>query len=99
MKAKGGLLLAALGILALPTSAIADPPRPAVLANTCFSCHGTDGKSPGAMPSLAGKSAGYIAQKMREFRSGERVNTVMSRIAKGFSDAEIKALADHLGDK
>lgn len=99
MKAKGGLLLTPLGILALPMGALADAPSPTVLANTCFSCHGTDGKSAGAMPSLAGKSASYIAQTLREFRSDKRENTVMSRIAKGFSDAEIEALADQLGGK
>ncbi len=99
MKAKGGLLLAALGVLALPLSAVADAPSPTVLANTCFSCHGTDGKSAGAMPSLAGKSASEIAQRLREFRADERENTVMGRIAKGFSDAEIEALAAQLGSK
>jgi cytochrome c553 len=31
---------------------------------------------------------------MRAFRSGQRGTTVMDRIAKGFSDAEIDAIAD-----
>ncbi|MDP6473621.1 MAG: c-type cytochrome [Alphaproteobacteria bacterium] len=99
MKAKGGLLLTAIVLLAFPVGALADEPSPTVLANTCFSCHGTDGKSPGAMPSLDEKSASYIAQTLREFRSDEIENTVMSRIAKGFSDAEIDALAEQLGRK
>jgi cytochrome c553 len=80
-------------------SALADAPSPTVLANTCFSCHGTDGKSAGAMPSLAAKSASDIAQALQEFRSDKRENTVMSRIAKGFSDAEIEALAGELSGK
>jgi cytochrome c553 len=33
---------------------------------------------------------------MRAFRSGERPATVMNRIAKGFSDDEIGAIADWL---
>ncbi|MEE8500011.1 MAG: c-type cytochrome [Kiloniellales bacterium] len=65
----------------------------AVLANTCFSCHGTDGKSVGAMPTIAGKTAGFIAEKLKAFKSGQLEATVMNRIAKGFSDAEIEALA------
>ncbi len=65
----------------------------AVLANTCFSFHGTDGKSVGAMPTIAGKSESFIAEKLKAFKSGELEATVMNRIAKGFSDAEIEALA------
>lgn len=49
------------------------------------------------MPSLAGKSVSYIAQKMRKFRSGDEESTVMGRIAKGFSEAEIDAVASYLG--
>jgi len=93
------MLFAALGILVLPMSVTADEPNPTVLVNTCYSCHGTDGKSPGAMPSLDGKAPSYIAQTMRDFRSGELESTVMGRIAKGFTDDEIDALADQFGSK
>ena len=65
----------------------------AVLANTCFSCHGTDGKSVGDMPSIAGKSEDFITQKLKAFRSDELEATIMNRIAKGFTDEEIAALA------
>ncbi len=64
-----------------------------VLVNTCFSCHGTDGKSLGAMPSINGKEAKYIETSLMAFRSGKKPSTVMKRIAKGFSDDEIRALA------
>ena len=40
----------------------ADMASGAVLANTCFSCHGTEGKSAGAMPTIAGKSEAYIVE-------------------------------------
>jgi cytochrome subunit of sulfide dehydrogenase len=33
---------------------------------------------------------------MQEFRSGERSSTVMGRIAKGFSDDEMQAIASWL---
>lgn len=66
---------------------------PLVLTNTCFSCHGTDGKSRGAMPAIAGKPPEYIVRMLTEFRDEQREATVMNRIAKGFSDAEIEALA------
>jgi sulfide dehydrogenase cytochrome subunit len=34
---------------------------------------------------------------VQEFRSGQRPATVMDRIAKGFTDDEIKAIADWYG--
>lgn len=74
-------------------TAKAEESRGTVLANTCFSCHGTDGRSAGAMPSIDGKSADYIADTLKRFRDGGKAGTVMPRIAKGFTDAEIDALA------
>ncbi len=69
------------------------------LANSCFSCHGTDGKSAGAMPAITGKSAAYIVDKLIAFRSGALASTMMGRIAKGFSDAEIDALAKFISGR
>jgi sulfide dehydrogenase cytochrome subunit len=76
-------------------AARAEEGRGAVLANTCFSCHGTGGHSAGAMPSIAGKSADYIVETLKRFRSGDKASTVMVRIAKGFTDEEIEALANY----
>jgi sulfide dehydrogenase cytochrome subunit len=71
----------------------------AVLTNTCFSCHGTDGKSVGDMPTIAGKSEDFITQQLKAFKSGELEATVMNRIAKGFTDDEIAALAKFFSSK
>jgi len=71
----------------------------AVLANTCYSCHGTDGKSVGDMPTIAGKSEKFIVAKLTSFRSGKLPSTVMGRISKGFSDNEIAALAKFFAGK
>ncbi len=71
----------------------------AVLTNTCFSCHGTDGKSVGDMPTIAGKSEDFITRKLKAFKSGELEATVMNRIAKGFTDDEIAALAKFFSGK
>jgi len=67
----------------------------AMLSNSCSACHGTDGKSPGAIPSIYGKSAGFISQALKEFRDGSRTSTVMGRHAKGYSDQEIQLIAEH----
>ena len=67
----------------------------AMLSNSCSACHGTDGKSPGAIPSIYGKSSSFISQALNEFREGKRPSTVMGRHAKGYSDKEIKLIAEH----
>ena len=64
-------------------------------AAACAICHGTNGRPAegSALPGLAGQSAGAIADKMKAFREGKREATLMHQIAKGYSDAEIAALA------
>jgi cytochrome c553 len=46
------------------------------------------------VPRIAGASADAIVKAMQEFRSGQRPATVMDRIAKGFSDEEVQAIAN-----
>jgi len=91
--------VAALGVAYANQPAQAQMASDEVLVNTCFSCHGTDGKSSGDMPTIAGKSASYISNKMMDFRSGKKPSTVMMRITKGFSDAELKAIANFFSKK
>jgi cytochrome c553 len=45
------------------------------------------------VPRLNGRNAGEIAAAMAAFKSGQRPATVMDRIAKGYTDDEIKAIA------
>ena len=65
------------------------------LAAGCAICHGTGGKpAPGApLIPLAGLPPDHIATQMRAFRDGKRPATVMHQIAKGYTDAEIDAIA------
>lgn len=84
-----------LGLLVAPALLWAADASPSMLANACSPCHGTDGRSPGAIPALSGKSADYIVQRMLEFKAGAREGTVMNRIAKGYTDSEIAAVAQH----
>ncbi|MGD8558474.1 MAG: cytochrome c [Gammaproteobacteria bacterium] len=87
-------------LLVIPLSVFAEPvDKGAMLSITCNGCHGTDGKSSGAIPSIAGKSADYIAKAMQDFKQEKRPSTVMNRHAKGYSDAEIKLIADYFASK
>jgi len=70
--------------------------RGQILASTCFTCHGADGKSPGAIPSIAGIPADSLRRTLQEFRDGRRPSTVMGRHATGYSDEEIASIADYL---
>ena len=45
------------------------------------------------MPPLKGRPQADIADAMTEYKSGKRAGTIMDRIAKGFSDEEIRAIA------
>jgi sulfide dehydrogenase cytochrome subunit len=76
------------------------PPSPAAVVNmisNCYSCHGTDGRSPGSIPSLTGKNAQQALLQLKEFKSGQLAATVMTRHAKGYTDAELEALANYIG--
>jgi len=62
-------------------------------AVSCSGCHAPKG-SGGPVVSLTGRPADEIVTALLQFRSGERRATVMDRIAKGFSDDEIRAIAE-----
>ena len=65
------------------------------MAANCAACHGTNGNSVGgAIPGLAGINKEYFVIQMKAFKAGTREATVMHQIAKGYSDAEIAAIAD-----
>lgn len=87
----GKSALALAGVLASAAPASAADGK--ILALSCAACHGTDGKSPGSIPAIAGKAQNFLETSLADFKSGKRAGTVMNRLAKGYSDEEIKALA------
>ena len=92
-----GAAPAAPAVPAAPVAAAITPGAAANMANNCFTCHGPNGHSPGTVPSLHNQNAAAIAAALKAFKSGARASTVMDRHAKGYSDAEIDALAAHIG--
>ncbi len=65
-----------------------------LLAYGCAGCHGTNGISQGpATPNLAGMESQYFIETMSAFRNGRRASTIMDRIAKGYSEEEVKVMA------
>jgi len=71
-------------------AAAAEPPAG---ASSCSGCHAVSAKVDTPAPRIRGRQPAEIIAAMQAFRSGERSSTVMGRIAKGFSDDEIRAIA------
>jgi cytochrome subunit of sulfide dehydrogenase len=86
------LMLLALSLVVPPAGADAASLAPPGVA-ACSNCHPKAGSSETALRPLNGRSAGDIRASMIAFRNGKRQATVMGRIAKGFSEAEINAIA------
>ncbi|HEY9200856.1 MAG TPA: c-type cytochrome [Gammaproteobacteria bacterium] len=92
------LTLSALGLMVTPSSYATDITRGKILASTCFACHGTDGRSSGSIPSIYGYPVETLYRNMKSFQDGTRPATVMGRHAKGYTDEEIKLIAEYLSN-
>lgn len=65
-----------------------------VKAITCTACHGPEGNSANAMwPNIAGQNAPYIQAQLTAFKSGSRMDPVMSSQAILLSDEDMADLA------
>jgi cytochrome c553 len=87
------LVVAVAALTASVGVAPAASPEPPAGAAACTGCHPANAGVQTPVPRLAGRKAAEIVQQMQEFRGGQREATVMGRIAKGFTDAEIQAIA------
>jgi cytochrome c553 len=91
---------AALAAACLFTSVVAASAGSAVPppgAASCTGCHAASAKVETRVPRIAGRNPAEIVAAMEAFRSGQKPATVMDRIAKGFTEAEVRAIADWLG--
>lgn len=66
-------------------------------AASCSGCHPASAQVDTPVARLAGRDPEAIVAALRAFRSGQRPATIMDRIARGFDDAEIQALAAWFG--
>ena len=67
------------------------------MAATCAHCHGTDGRAlqGEAMVRLAGQPREYLLTQLMAFRTGDRKATIMHQITRGYSEAQLEALAGY----
>ncbi len=93
--------VAGVGIAALsgtPAAAQSDEDI-SILAGTCANCHGTDGNSPGPIESIAGAPYRVLKAQLDAFKAGEVPQaTIMSRLARGYSDEQLDALARYFSE-
>jgi cytochrome c553 len=87
-------ILSAILAVMLPAIAAAQDAPPGALA--CTGCHDPSLES---TLSLRGMTADEIVTAIADMRSGAREVTLMNRIAAGFTDAEIEAIAQWLTRK
>ncbi|HYD94292.1 MAG TPA: c-type cytochrome [Noviherbaspirillum sp.] len=71
-----------------------DPARGVI---ACVGCHGAGGNSVIPQnPKLSGQHEAYVVKQLVEFKSGARNNPVMTSIAKGMSEEDIKNVSAYL---
>lgn len=91
--AAGAALAFAIALAGTPVGAQVLPPPG---AESCGGCHSAHGGAGSPMPSLHGLKAADITAAMLDYRSDKRQPTIMNRIAKGFTDEEIRAISEWL---
>ncbi|MGC9456350.1 MAG: c-type cytochrome [Halothiobacillaceae bacterium] len=86
--------LAALLLLGASAQVHSSDASGATVGYTCMGCHGANGISKGSIVSLAGRNAEVMTRQLIDFKNDEREGTVMNRIAKGYTDEELRAVAE-----
>ncbi|OAI13838.1 hypothetical protein A1507_16265 [Methylomonas koyamae] len=66
------------------------------IAMNCLNCHARGRTESAALPTLAGLNAAEIERALLEFKYDKRPATLMPRLAKAYSDAELAAVAAYL---
>ena len=77
------------------TASTPDPLTGRSWAAGCANCHGTNGRAEPGNESLAGANKDEMVKKMLDFKAGRKPATIMHQLAKGYSDAQIVAIAGY----
>src|SRR5438067_6375527 len=70
-------------------------------AQACAACHGQNGVpiEPKTIPIIWGQQASYLMKQLRDYRSGERANPIMSPLAKGLAEDDLRKIAAYFAAK
>ena len=72
-----------------------------VKAQACAACHGQNGipTDPKTIPIIWGQEQSYLVKQMHDYRSGDRDNPIMSPIAKGLAQEDLRKIAAYFAAK
>jgi cytochrome c553 len=67
----------------------------------CAACHGENGVpvDPKTIPIIWGQQQSYLVKQLHDFRSGDRDSPIMSPIAKGLAQDDLRAIAAYFAAK
>jgi cytochrome c553 len=70
-------------------------------AQMCNACHGANGvpMDPKTMPVIAGQQSYYIFKQLVNYRNGMREHPIMTPLAKGLQQSDLRPLADYFAAK
>jgi cytochrome c553 len=70
-------------------------------AQMCNACHGANGVplDPKTMPVIAGQQSYYIFKQLVNYRNGMREHPIMTPLAKGLQQSDLRPLADYFAAK
>jgi sulfide dehydrogenase cytochrome subunit len=70
-----------------------DAAKGEMLSLSCASCHGTNGKSNGITPTIAGMGKTSMHKALLDYKYGRKTGTMMPKHVKGFSDDELEQVS------
>jgi cytochrome c553 len=67
----------------------------------CAACHGQNGipNDPKTVPIIWGQQQSYLVKQLHDYRSGDRQSPIMSDIAKGLAQDELRKIAAYFAAK
>ena len=70
-------------------------------AQLCAACHGESGipNDPKTVPVIWGQQQSYLVKQLHDYRSGDRENPIMSVIAKGLAQEDLRKIAAYFAAK
>jgi len=90
-------LALAAALLLLSGAGAAEPrgpaPEAAAAAFNCLTCHSPRAAGREGLPRLEGLSAAQMTARLRAFRAARREATIMDRITRAYSEAELARIA------
>ena len=103
MRGRSVALFVACGFFAIVQPGLAKPPaddplgEAALLAGTCSGCHGDAPDA--AIASLSGRSADEIAEAFQRYKTETDGPSAMHRMAWGYTDEQIRLIAEYLAQQ